>query len=430
MPAYLVGGFVRDLLLGRPSLDFDVVVEGWAPHLARHLARHLGGKVQVHPRFGTAKWWLPPSFSPAWRQALQQAFPHEPLDLRQLPPFLDLVTARRERYPCPGALPEVEPADLQADLQRRDFTLNAMAFPLHQDPALLIDPFGGLQDLRQGVLRALHARSFYEDPTRIARAARYAARYAFHLHPETARQIPQGLEIVPQVSGDRWRHELDHILDEETADTALHLCARWGLLGALEPHLPQEGAALHRVRLWRPPEPDWGLEDPWKQLPLARVVRYALWLVDLAPGPLHQVDQRLHFPKALREVLRAAAYLWRQRERWQRLSPGPLTLFLERYPLPAVYALFLLEPDTQARRALQRFATHWRHVPPPLTGHDLKTLGLPPGPWYRELLTQARQEAIEGRLTSREQALAWAEQRWQELQSTLPHSSVSRGGDP
>lgn len=408
MAAYLVGGFVRDLLLGRPSLDFDVVLEGWAPKLARHLARTFGGRVQTHSRFGTAKWWLPSPDTPAWREALESLLPLEPTDCLELPSYLDLVTARREHYPYPGALPETEPADIRADLARRDFTINAMAFILTGPQAgHLWDPFHGLEDLHARVLRALHPRSFVEDPTRMARGARYASRYGFRLSEDTARQIPPALEVVPQVSGDRWRHELDHILDEDTAAQALDLLARWGVLEAIHPALPLGEEDHCRVALWKPPSPDWRLSDPWEGLPLARAVRYGLWFLETSEGELRAVDARLHFPAKLRALLKSAAGLWATRDTWANLTPGPLTLHLEAHPLPAVYALYLALPDTALRKRLAAFATQWRHIPAPITGHDLKALGLPPGPVYKDILRRARIEAIEGRLTTREDALAW-----------------------
>ena len=413
MAPYLVGGVVRDLLLGLPSLDYDVVLEGPAPRLARHLARAYGGRVQVHSRFGTAKWHLPPREAPHWRQALARYEPGlSPEAMQALPAFLDLVTARRETYSHPGALPQVTPADIHADLARRDFTINAMAYPLSGPQAgYLLDPFHGLEDLRAGRLRALHPRSFEEDPTRIARAARYAARFGFHLEEGTARQIPPGLAVVPRVSGDRWRRELDHILEEEAAARALGLLAEWNLLPAVHPALPAEEAALERVARWQPPPPAWGLPDPWEGAPLKRLVRYGLWLLECPPPGLDAVDARLHFPRRLRRTVESAAHLWATRDTWAGLSPGLLTLHLERHPLPAVYTVYLAETDPERRRALEAFATRWRHVRAPLTGHDLRALGLKPGPAYAQWLRELRMAAIEGRISNAEEARAWVQAR-------------------
>jgi tRNA nucleotidyltransferase (CCA-adding enzyme) len=196
--AYLVGGTVRDLLLGRERADIDVAVEGdpWV------LARRLGGTVRTHDRFGTA------SVETAGLE-------------------VDLAATRRETYPRPGALPEVNPAGLEEDLARRDFTLNAMAVPLVGEPEL-IDPHCGLGDLEVGQLRTLHDRSFEDDPTRALRAARYSARYGFALEPATARLLRAA--DLETVSGDRMEAELRRLAAEPEAAKGFALLAEWDLL--------------------------------------------------------------------------------------------------------------------------------------------------------------------------------------------------------
>jgi tRNA nucleotidyltransferase (CCA-adding enzyme) len=198
-PVYLVGGAVRDLLLGRGRADIDLVVEGDATALAAR----LGADVISHERFGTAK------------VALNG---HE----------VDIATARSESYPEPGALPVVEPgADLAADLKRRDFTINAMAIPLRGE-SRLIDPHGGQADLATRRLRVLHDDSFADDPTRAIRAARYAARFDFELEPHTAELLRRA--DLGAVSADRREGELLRLAGEGTAARGFGLLADWGLL--------------------------------------------------------------------------------------------------------------------------------------------------------------------------------------------------------
>jgi tRNA nucleotidyltransferase (CCA-adding enzyme) len=201
-PIYLVGGAVRDLLLGRGRTDVDVVVEGDAAAVAAR----LGGEVLEHERFATAR-----------------------AELAGLE--LDLATARTESYAHPGALPEVRPATLADDLARRDFTINAMAVPLEGEPRL-IDPHGGSDDLAAGLLRILHPGSFRDDPTRALRAARYAARFGFQLEPETAARLPEA--DLGTVSGNRVRAELEKIAAEPTAARAVELIREWRLLELTE----------------------------------------------------------------------------------------------------------------------------------------------------------------------------------------------------
>jgi tRNA nucleotidyltransferase (CCA-adding enzyme) len=207
-PVYLVGGAVRDLLLARGRSDVDLVVVGDAAALAAK----LGAEAVEHERFATAKVRLDG---------------HE----------VDIAAARAEAYPRPGALPEVEPAtEIETDLARRDFTINAMAIPLHGEPSL-IDPYGGRADLEAGLLRVLHARSFSNDPTRALRAARYAARFGFGLEPETGELLRRA--DLGTVSADRRRADLLRLAAEPEAARGFELLAAWGLV-----ELRPEGIAL------------------------------------------------------------------------------------------------------------------------------------------------------------------------------------------
>lgn len=219
---YLVGGAVRDLLLGRGRADIDVVVEGDAAALAER----LGAEVTSHERFGTAKVVLNG---------------HE----------VDIAGARAESYPHPGALPVVEPsAVLAADLRRRDFTINAMAIPLQGEPRL-IDPHGGEVDLASRRLRVLHEASFVDDPTRAIRAARYAARFGFAVEAGTAALLAE--TDLGTVSADRREAELFRLAGEETAARGFALLGEWGLL-ELRPggaELVAQAAELLATDRWR-----------------------------------------------------------------------------------------------------------------------------------------------------------------------------------
>jgi tRNA nucleotidyltransferase (CCA-adding enzyme) len=198
LPAYLVGGAVRDLLLGSSRADIDVAIEGDFDELARR----LGGEVRVHPRFSTATVRVP---------GLE----------------VDIASTRAESYPHPGALPVVRPAPLVGDLARRDFTINAMALPL-AEPAALIDPHGGRTDLEAGQLRVLHPASFTDDPTRALRAARYGARYGLELEAGTARLLRDA--DLTTVSSDRVEAELRKLAAEPEPRPGFELASRWGLV--------------------------------------------------------------------------------------------------------------------------------------------------------------------------------------------------------
>ena len=242
LPLYLVGGPVRDALLGRPVKDLDFAFEGDAIALARTLAGELGWQVVVHPRFGTA------------------SLIHR--DAR-----VDLVTARREAYDSPGALPRVVSGGIRQDLARRDFSINALALPLRGPESEVLDSHRGLDDLRQGVVRILHPGSFVDDPTRILRAVRYEQRLGFRLEPDTENRLRCALTsgAVETVSGDRLRHGLERIPAEDRPAPVLRRALDMGILAALHPawggqsELSRLSDALAKLETVANPLPPFGL---------------------------------------------------------------------------------------------------------------------------------------------------------------------------
>lgn len=331
-PVYLVGGAVRDLLLGRGRTDIDLVVEGDAVGLAER----LGAEATAHERFGTAKVKLNG---------------HE----------VDIAGARSESYPRPGALPVVAAgADLAADLGRRDFTINAMAIPLHGEPRL-IDPHGGEADLATRRLRVLHDDSFVDDPTRALRAARYASRFGFGLEERTAELIRKA--DLGAVSVDRREAELLRLAGEENAAGGFALLAEWGLL-----ELRPEGTELvaRAAELLG--------SGPWRDS-----ARRDRALLAAALGP----------PRG--EVALAAA----QPER----------------PSQAV-ALAALHDDVELVLAralgaawLDRYISEWRDVALEIDGADLIDAGLSQGPALGRGLEIALRRKLDGEVSGREQEL-------------------------
>ena len=228
-PIHLVGGAVRDLLLGRPTIDADLVAEGDGVAVARSLAASLGGRLVVHAPFGTAELHLPGH-------------------------VLDVASTRRERYETPGALPEVEVgATLADDLRRRDFTVNAMALRLAPDAdGVVLDPLGGRADLEAGRLRVLHDASFLDDATRLVRAARYVARLGLALdEPSDAlARAAASPETVWSVGGPRLRDALQLLAAEPDAAGAFGVLHELGVLAAVEPAAeggPEVAARMARL---------------------------------------------------------------------------------------------------------------------------------------------------------------------------------------
>ena len=419
---YLVGGFVRDLIMDRPSLDFDLVVEGDAIALAHTLASHYGGRVTSHSRFGTAKWFpgrSAPVSSAGSTASGETLYP--PLDITRLPHSIDLVSARTEFYTHPTALPTVERGSIKLDLHRRDFTINTLALRLDgHHYAELHDYWGGLNDLRQGLVRCLHSLSFVDDPTRMLRAVRFEQRFSFKLEERTLQLIKEAITLLERVSGDRIRHELDHILDEEQA---MHMLARLdelGLLHAIHVDLNWEDWIRSHFEALQDlhPEPFWGLadygagvsqsrtgmaEESPKQsakIPLKRALAYALWLVRLAPDRAESVLARLKLPRSLSVEINAASRLWAGLPALLGLPVSLVAARLDEYPALAIYAVFLASGDTSQRDLLFMYASRWKQVASSITGEELIARGLRPGPYFRTILGELRGAWLDGKISS------------------------------
>jgi tRNA nucleotidyltransferase (CCA-adding enzyme) len=379
-PIYLVGGPLRDVLLGEPIKDLDFVVEGDAPDLARRVAQELNGEAVTYHRFGTATVVL--------------------RDCR-----VDLVTARRETYPRPGALPEVSTGTILDDLARRDFSINALALPLaHRRPALL-DPQGGAADLAHGVIRALHARSFADDPTRILRALRYEQRLGFRLEAGTWGQMQAAIRggCLDAVSGDRLRRELERILEERRPELALGRAADLGVLAAIHPAL-KDGSALEKLALD-------GVN------PGATPLAYLAALVyPLAPGDAGGVVRRLMMPGPWARVVQDTVAVKEMEPSLAQpgLTPaGVYRLVAGRAP----EALHAVSQITASPLVAQRLGDHLRRLRPSaeglrlavpsLNGTDLLTMGVPAGPRVGQLLQELRDARLDGHITSETEERAW-----------------------
>jgi tRNA nucleotidyltransferase (CCA-adding enzyme) len=334
-PVYLVGGAVRDLLLGRERADIDLVVEGDATRLAAE----LGAEVVSHERFGTAKVKLDD---------------HE----------LDIASARSESYPHPGSLPVVVAnAAIEADLRRRDFTINAMAIPLQGEPRLL-DPHGGQADLATGQLRVLHEGSFVDDPTRAIRAARYAARFGFGIERRTAELL--GKTDLSTVSVDRRETELLRLAAEAEAAKGFALLSEWGLLEPRAGGIELVGSAAELLA-----------DGPWQ---------------GLAPRD--------------RTLLAAATGPARGEERLARARPQrPSEAVALASPCDGVE---LVLARALGAEWLDRYRGEWRDVALEIDGSDLIGAGLKQGPALGRGLKEALRRKLDGEIADRDEELAVA----------------------
>jgi tRNA nucleotidyltransferase (CCA-adding enzyme) len=368
MRAYLVGGFVRDALLGRAVNDFDLVFEGDATILARLLAQTYGGRVTVHPAFHTATWFLDDDH------------------------FIDLISARAETYDHPAALPTVQLGSLADDLARRDFTVNAMALCLDEDRyGELTDPLGGREDLQRGIIRVLHPRSFVDDPTRLFRAVRYAARYGFALASETADLIPDALAYVDKLSPERLRHELDLILDEEDPVPMVEKLWALGIAGAARPALPSGEATRTRV--------GWMSRLP-SDVKERGETRWMIWLMSSSEEEIGALEERLRFTADLSKKIRATASIWRELDSFAGMRPSDCTRRLDKFPAQAIRAASICAPQGEARAALETYLAKWKNVKPFADGDALLKMGVPFGARIGQILWELRAAWLDGMIAS------------------------------
>jgi tRNA nucleotidyltransferase (CCA-adding enzyme) len=368
---YLVGGVVRDLLLGQANLDLDLAVEGNAIELARQLKKINKAKLTTHSQFNTAKLQLD-----KWS--------------------IDLTTIRSETYDKPGALPTVQPGSIENDLARRDFTVNAIAIRLNPgEYGKLVDPHGGRDDLKAKLIRTLHEKSFIDDATRIWRALRYEQRLGFHLERKTLSLLKRDLPMLDTISGDRIRYEIECILKEKYPEKVLSRAEKLGVLAKLQPSLKGNSWLAEKFRQARkvsaPDPPGVGLY-------------MALLVYPLAMEEAEDLISRLRPPKSLAQSLRdTIALKGRMRSlSTPGLSPSNIYRLLEAYSPPAMVANSLATESPAASQNIHIYLTRLKHIEISLTGKDLTQMGVAPGPRIREILDLLHQARLDGKITTKE----------------------------
>ena len=405
---YLVGGPVRDLLLNSPLKDLDFVVVGKAPEVAGWLAEQSGGRVITHPRFGTAT------------VILDEA-------------RVDLVTARREVYPRPGSLPQVFPGSIDEDLARRDFSVNALAWQLTEDSSVILDRHCGLEDLRRGLIRTLHSKSFTDDPTRLLRAVRYEQRLAFQLEEETAARLQTAVAqaTTDTVSGDRLRHELVRILEEERPGDILRRASDLGILTAIHPalggaeYLSRWSALVARVRERQAevsvenatgigPETELEREPlPIELLPVEPLTWLAALAYPRSVGDGEGLIRRLNMPRPWAQVVRDTIKL-RELETeiaFDKPAPSRLCHILDGMAPEATSVVAGLTDLPAVSRSLGRYWVEYRQITPALRGRDLLAMGVSAGPAVGNLLAELRTARLDGMATTEAEERRWVQKQ-------------------
>lgn len=384
---YLVGGVVRDLLLGRPIFDLDLVVEGDAIALAKRISEKFSLDFKKHHSFGTATVYFGED-------------------------KIDLATSRRETYAHNGALPKVEPASLNEDLFRRDFTINAMAVSLNkEDHGALIDPYQGMADLKKGLLKILHDKSFLDDPTRILRAIRFSERFSFKLEGKTAKLMKQALDsgVVALVNPHRWRDEIILILNEKDPIKALKRLNSVVSLFFIDKRIKLSPADFKLFKRVKEAIDFYDRRffghrkiDGW-------LVYFAVILNKLSAVEIAQVCHKFGFKKG--ETIRLVSI--KQNERVIKdlsgsIKPSRIFALIDQLSYETIIFYYACSSNKYLRRNIGYYINKLSHLRLGVKGEDLKRIGLSPQELYGKVLAKLLEEKMDKNIDSKTQELKLA----------------------
>ncbi|MFS0576454.1 CBS domain-containing protein [Sporosarcina sp. 179-K 3D1 HS] len=381
IPIYLIGGIVRDILLDKPNDDIDIVVEGNGIHFAKSLQEEHGGEVIEHESFGTATWSHPSGLS------------------------IDLTSSRLEYYERPASLPDVETSTLEEDLQRRDFTINAMAIRLNEDTfGELIDPFGGREDIRERRIKVLHNISFIEDPTRIFRGVRFEGRFQFRMDEQTEKLALNSIEKVINLTATRIVEEMKRLFKEGSPSDVirrlfeLQFWQQFGIKDSTEGPAVMIAEKLRSIYRTQSEESQGYLAEDldWFQY----------FLLPFYCNSSLYAAEKFALTKQEMKLLKEIEGL-KQYGQWGEAEKiGDYHAFLKDVSAEAIF--FILATETMENQPLViDYVNRRYHLPKHLTGEDLMKLGLRPGPSFSEILLQAEIGQLNGEIMSKEQAQEW-----------------------
>jgi len=397
LKTYVVGGFVRDFLLGLKNLDVDLVVEGDAIEFANYVAEKLDATVVAHRKFGTATLIV-----------------RRPIKGTRFK--IDIATARSETYQHPAALPSVRFGSVKDDLYRRDFTINAMAVSMDKKNfGELIDFFGGRRDLKKKKIRALHDKSFIDDPTRIFRAVRFEQRYDFKIDSHTVSLIRSAVkrEMFDAVSGERLREEIELLLKEKDPLKAIKRMRNLHELRFINPKIRFDKASENICGNIK------GLHRQFKGY-FSKKRGIDLWLVyfmviidDLSLKETFNVCDRFAMKRSDRlRLISCKKYeksVLRLLQEKRPVAPSSIYKLME--PLPYETMIFLMAKCRKGliRRRVVDFLSKYNGMRLRIRGEDLKDLGMAPGPEFTKILEKTLYAKLDGRVKTKKDELRFAQ---------------------
>jgi tRNA nucleotidyltransferase (CCA-adding enzyme) len=384
---YLVGGFVRDLILGLPNLDVDIAIEGNGLDFAAELARCLQARLIRHRRFGTA--------TVAWERFK-----------------VDIATAREEFYEKPAALPSVRAGTIKDDLKRRDFTINAMAIDISENNfGHLLDFFAGRDDLREGRIRILHNLSFIDDPIRILRAIRFEQRYNFRIERHTLRLLKEAVhtKMLQRVSGPRVKDELVLLLKEARVLKCIIRMQRLNIFPFISPKLRWGKEKLYFLKSIEKVIIIFTRQMP-KKRNLDTWLMYFIGLTaDLDKKELKNICTRFGFSRS--EQIRILSYKQTVKVLQKRLREKIRPSRIYRYLQPLSYEVILLIKASSRNKVvgenIEDFFRLYNNMRFSINGDDLLDLGIKPGPEYKHLLKKVFYARLDGAVTTKEEELEY-----------------------
>lgn len=396
--AFVVGGFVRDLLLHIKNLDLDIVVEGDGIHFAKELAKKLQASVRAHPKFGTATVILPDGMR------------------------IDVATARLEYYEYPAAMPTVELSSIKLDLYRRDFTINAMAIHLNPERfGTLVDFFNSQNDLKRQRISVLHNLSFVEDPTRIFRAIRFEQRLDFQIAKHSEKLIKNAVQmkLFDRFFGPRFFSELKQILSEDNPLSALKRMSEFDLFQFLWPDLYFK---LKIDRRFAHVLTQANKVVSWFKL-LYLDEQFEPWIVFLLAlmsrgGPREVINfcKRFELPEKMeRKLVRQKVEADRialDMLRRPYMKPSEIYWLLRELDNEGLLYLMAIARKKNIQKAISQYVTRLGPEQPVLSGEDLLSLGYKPGPLFRTMLNHVIESQLNGVIATREQALKFIQEHY------------------
>ena len=392
---YVVGGFVRDLLLNIKNVDIDLVVEGDGIVFAEKLAEKLDGRTSMYKKFGTATLML------------------------QGQPNIDVATARTESYSRPASLPDVEPSTIKRDLVRRDFTVNSMAVKLSERGTFyLIDLFGGEIDLKNGLIRILHDRSFVDDPCRIFRAIRFEQRFEFYMEGQTKQLMRSAIEnnLIDKLSGVRLMNEIKILLSETDPVRCVDRMRELSLLQAIAPEIFDDD--FHWTIMKKVDSAlGWADTIPMTTKPEAWFVYFHTLFMVTDDEVFEGMMMRLNFPSNIygrmcldRECFVEAMHgLSEERE----LKPSEIyDIFSKQSPETVIILLAVCSNKRIKEYVELYFKKYCASAKIELSGDDLIGMGMEPGSSFNDVFKVLRDARVNGQVTSRDEEIVLVESQF------------------